>query len=381
MADTPLRVLISGGGTGGHIHPAIAIAEALQDQRPDCVIEFVGALGRMEMERIPAAGYTITGLPITGIDRKLSARNLRFPFRLLRSLWMSRRIIRRFRPDVAIGVGGFASGPLLWAATRAGIPTLIQEQNGFPGVTNRLLASRVDRVCAGFPGLERWFPADRIVETGNPLRAGILQRLASGTAHSSQTQEARQHFALRPDLPVLLVLGGSLGAVSINAAVRNLVTEKPLSEWGFQILWQCGGRYAEAQTEWANQHGDPLLQVTGFIDRMDLAYDAADLIASRAGAMSIAELALVGKPTLLVPSPHVAEDHQTKNALSVVDRGGAQLLPDNAVQDGLGSAVTALLRDSESSRLMAEALADTARPEAAAVVAREVLDLLATPTA
>ena len=381
MADTPLRVLISGGGPGGHIHPAIAIAEALQDQRPDCVIEFVGALGRMEMERIPAAGYTITGLPITGIDRKLSARNLRFPFRLLRSLWMSRRIIRRFRPDVAIGVGGFASGPLLWAATRAGIPTLIQEQNGFPGITNRLLARRVDRVCAGFPGLERWFPADRIVETGNPLRAGILQRLASGTAHSSQTQEARQHFALRPDLPVLLVLGGSLGAVSMNAAVRNLVTEKPLSEWGFQILWQCGGRYAEAQTEWASQHGDPLLQVTGFIDRMDLAYDAVDLIASRAGAMSIAELALVGKPTLLVPSPHVAEDHQTKNALSVVDRGGAQLLPDNAVQDGLGSAVTALLQDPESSRLMAEALADTARPEAAAVVAREVLDLLATPTA
>ena len=167
----------------------------------------------------------------------------------------------------------------------------------------------------------------------------------------------------------------------MNAAVRNLVTEKPLSEWGFQILWQCGGRYAEAQTEWASQHGDPLLQVTGFIDRIDLAYDAADLIASRAGAMSIAELALVGKPTLLVPSPHVAEDHQTKNALSVVDRGGAQLLPDNAVQDGLGSAVTALLQDPESSRLMAEALADTARPEAAAVVAREVLDLLATPTA
>ena len=380
MADTPLRVLISGGGTGGHIHPAIAIAEALQDQRPDCVIEFVGALGRMEMERIPAAGYTITGLPITGIDRKLSARNLRFPFRLLRSLLMSRRIIRRFRPDVAIGVGGFASGPLLWAATRAGIPTLIQEQNGFPGITNRLLASRVDRVCAGFPGLKHWFPADRIVETGNPLRAGILQRLAGGTAQSSQSQEARQHFALRTDLPVLLVLGGSLGAASMNAAVRNLVTEKPLSEWGFQILWQCGGRDAEAQTEWAQQHGDPLLQVTGFIDRMDLAYDAADLIASRAGAMSIAELALVGKPTLLVPSPHVAEDHQTKNALSVVDRGGAQLLPDNAVQDGLGSAVTALLRDPESSRLMAEALADTARPEAAAAVAREVLDLLATRT-
>ena len=381
MAETPLRVLISGGGTGGHIHPAIAIAEALQAHRPDCIIEFVGALGRMEMERVPAAGYAITGLPITGIDRKLSARNLRFPFRLIRSLWMSRRILRRFQPDIAIGVGGFASGPLLWAATRAGIPTLIQEQNGFPGITNRLLAGRVDRVCAGFPGLERWFPAHRIVETGNPLRAGILKRLSSQDHDLQGTHEARNHFGLQHDLPVLLVLGGSLGAASMNAAVRHLVTERPLSERGFQVLWQCGGRYADQENQWAQDHGDPLLKVTGFIDRMDLAYDAATLIASRAGAMSIAELALVGKPTLLVPSPHVAEDHQTKNARSVVDRGGAVLLPDSEVISGLGTAVDRLLSDEEGSRNMAAALSATARPEAAESVAREVLDLLASRSA
>lgn len=378
MADTPLRVLISGGGTGGHIHPAIAIAEALQARHSDAVIEFVGARGRMEMERIPAAGYTITGLPITGIDRKLSWRNLRFPFRLLRSLQLSRRIIRRFQPNVAIGVGGFASGPLLWAAARAGIPTVIQEQNGFPGITNRLLATRVDRVCAGFPGLERWFPKDRIIETGNPLRAGILHRLAptDGTAHDGQ--EARRHFDLDPELPVLLVLGGSLGAASMNAAVRKLVSDQPLSERGFQILWQCGGRYADSQTDWAKQQDDPLLTVRGFIDRMDLAYDAATLIASRAGAMSIAELALVGKPTLLVPSPHVAEDHQTKNALSVVNRGGAILLKDSDVVDQLGQAVTQLLQDAETHAAMAHAMRATARPDAAAAVAREVLDLLDT---
>ena len=290
---------------------------------------------------------------------------------------MSRHIIRRFQPDIAVGVGGFASGPLLWTAAQLGIPTLIQEQNGFPGITNRLLARRVHRVCAGFPGLERWFPADRIVETGNPLRATLLERLAGTHTDASLAKEARHHFGLRHDLPVLLVLGGSLGAASMNAAVRNLVSNQPLSERGIQVLWQCGSRFAEAQTEWAREHDDPLLQVMGFIDRMDLAYDAATVIASRAGAMSIAELALVGKPTLLVPSPHVAEDHQTKNALSVVDRGGAVLLPDDEVVQGLGASVERILQGEEHSRTMALALSQTARPDAADAVAREILDLLA----
>jgi UDP-N-acetylglucosamine--N-acetylmuramyl-(pentapeptide) pyrophosphoryl-undecaprenol N-acetylglucosamine transferase len=376
MSGRPLRILISGGGTGGHIHPAIAIAEALQARHPNAEIEFVGALGRMEMERIPKAGYRITGLPITGIDRKLSWRNIAFPIRLLRSLILANRIIRRFRPDVTVGVGGFASGPLLWVAARKGIPTLIQEQNGFPGITNRLLARRVDRVCAGFPGLDRWFPADRIVETGNPLRNRIVTRLGDRSRKSSNVTDARAHFGLREDKPVLLVLGGSLGAASMNAAVRALAESGPLVKKGFQVLWQCGGRYESTQRAWAEAHGDPLLVVRGFIDRMDLAYDAASIIASRAGAMSIAELALVGKPTVLVPSPHVAEDHQTKNARSVVDREGAVLLPDNKVIRDLPKEVRVLLNDAARCSSMSDALRATARPKAADAVASEILSLI-----
>lgn len=376
MADSPLRILISGGGTGGHIHPALAIAEAVQRIRPDAAIEFVGARGRMEMDRVPAAGYAITGLPITGFDRKFSRRNLAFPFRLARSLWLAARIVNRFRPDVVVGVGGFASGPLLWAASRKGIPTLIQEQNGFPGVTNRLLARRVDRVCAGFPGLERWFPSEKIIETGNPLRGSIVERLGhQGGTERTDVTAARRHFGLKVDKPVLLVLGGSLGAASMNEAVRNLATSGPLAKKGFQVLWQCGGRYQEEQAAWAEAHGDPNLIVRGFIDRMDLAYDAASIIASRAGAMSIAELALVGKPTLLVPSPHVAEDHQTKNARSVVDRHGAVLLTDARVGRDLGREVRNLLNDAERCAEMSSALRSTARPGAAEAVAREVIAL------
>ena len=376
MEKAPLRILISGGGTGGHIHPAIAIAEGVQALQPDAEIEFVGALGRMEMERIPAAGYTITGLPITGIDRKLSLRNLGFPWRLIRSLLLARKIIRRFRPDVAVGVGGFASGPLLWMASRAGIPTLIQEQNGFPGITNRLLAKRVQKVCAGFPGLERWFPADKIIETGNPLRRSIVDRLEpSQDGPSHNVTAARAHFGLREDKPVLLVLGGSLGAASMNAAVRQLLSTGPLAKKGFQVMWQCGGRYEKEHVAWAAEHGDPLLVVKGFIDRMDLAYDAASIIASRAGAMSIAELALVGKPSILVPSPHVAEDHQTKNARSVVDRKGAIMLTDDKVVRDLGTEVRQLLNDAEGCTNMSNALRDTAHPDAAAAVANAVIEL------
>ena len=378
MADAPLRVLISGGGTGGHIHPALAIAEALLEKKPNTAIEFVGALGRMEMERIPAAGHIITGLPITGIDRKLSIRNLRFPFRLLRSLWQSRRIVKRFQPDVVVGVGGFASGPLLWAAAKAGIPTLIQEQNGFPGITNRLLAKKVDRVCAGFPGLERWFPAHKIVETGNPLRAGILNRMGAGNEKESNATDARRHFDLTDDIPVLLVLGGSLGAASMNEAVRQLVSSGPLKGKGIQVLWQCGGRYETEQLAWAKNQADPQLHVRGFIDRMDLAYDAASVIASRAGAMSIAELALVGKPTLLVPSPHVAEDHQTKNAKSVVNRQGAILIPDTRIAQDLEQEVRTLLLNESAAKALGAALLATSRPEAAKRVADEVLLLVDT---
>ena len=376
MPDSPLRVLISGGGTGGHIHPALAIAEALNATRPDATIEFVGARGRMEMERILAAGHIITGLPITGIDRRLSFRNLLFPFRLARSIWISRRIVRRFRPDVAIGVGGFASGPLLWVAAKDGIPTVIQEQNGFPGITNRLLAQHVNRVCAGFPGLERWFPEEKITETGNPLRSGLIDRLSGDGKRGSNAAEARKHFGLDENLPVLLVLGGSLGAASMNSAVRHLLESGPLENRGFQILWQCGSRYADEHIEWAKRRGDKAVQVCGFIDRMDLAYDSATIIASRAGAMSIAELALVGKPTLLVPSPHVAEDHQTKNARSVVDRQGAILITDDQIVQTLGKEVEVLLKDRERCRALSSHMAQTARPDAAQRVADVVLNVV-----
>ena len=264
-------------------------------------------------------------------------------------------------------------------ASKAGIPTLIQEQNGFPGITNRLLAKRVQQVCAGFPGLEKWFPAEKIVETGNPLRKSIVDRLGPSPIKASHNvTTARAHFGLREDKPVLLVLGGSLGAASMNAAVRQLLSSGPLSKKGFQVLWQCGGRYEQEHITWAEAHGDPLLVVRGFIDRMDLAYDAASIIASRAGAMSIAELALVGKPTLLVPSPHVAEDHQTKNARSVVNRQGAIMLSDDRVVRDLGQEVRQLLNDAEGCASMSSALRDAARPEAAATVAQAVIELART---
>ena len=289
---------------------------------------------------------------------------------------MSRRIVRRFKPDVAIGVGGFASGPLLWAAAKAGIPTVIQEQNGFPGITNRLLARRVDRVCAGFPGLDRWFPAEKIVETGNPLRAGLIARLGGDPGGRSGGPDARKHFGLDEDRPVLLVLGGSLGAASMNSAVRALLETGPLEKKGFQILWQCGSRFAEEHTAWARAHGDPGVVVLGFIDRMDLAYDAASIIASRAGAMSIAELGLVGKPTLLVPSPHVAEDHQTKNARSVVERDGAILIPDDRVVETLQKEVRSLLDRTETCIALSRAMAKTARPDAADRVVDDMLKVI-----
>ncbi len=374
---TPLtNVIVSGGGTGGHIHPALAIADEIIRRNPEANVRFVGASGRMEMDKVPAAGYDIDGLWITGVERKLtSTRNLVFPFMLLSSLWKARRLLKRHQPQVVVGVGGFASGPLLDQAVRLGVPTLIQEQNSFPGVTNRLLAHRVRRVCAGMPGMERWFPAKRLVVTGNPLRHHVVQ-LAQ--PHDGQHQEALDHFGLKNDLPVVFVMGGSLGAVSMNDAVKTILTAEPsAAQRGYQLLWQCGGRHeTEAQT-WLEAHPCDGVVCTGFVDRMDLAYGAARLIASRAGAMSVAELALVGKPAVLVPSPHVAEDHQTHNARSLTELGGAELLPDREVREKLGETVTRLLHDPETCAAMAEAMKGAAHPHAAAAVVDELERLLA----
>lgn len=373
------RIIISGGGTGGHIHPALAIADEIKDRHPDCEILFVGANGRMEMEKVPHAGYPIKGLWITGIDRNWkSLRNLLFPLKLISSLLKAGRIIRTFQPQLAIGVGGFASGPLLYRAALRGIPTAIQEQNSFPGITNRLLANKVKLICAGFPGLDRWFPADRIVETGNPLRKSVAAIQAQGDLNRS---EAHAHFGFSGKRPVAFIMGGSLGAGSMNDAVMAIAEEIARTQMAleFDLLWQCGARFHEKMELELNALSMPKAQriaCVGFIDRMDHAYGAADAIASRAGAMSIAELALVGKPTILVPSPVVAEDHQTKNARSLSDRGGAILVPDHEIKDRLLSELTTLLTHPRRQRQLTEALQTAARPRAAIEVVDELERLI-----
>jgi len=362
------RIVLSGGGSGGHISPALAIADEIRRRYPQCDIRFVGALGKMEMDKVPAAGYPIEGLWISGLQRSLrDPRNLLFPIKVLLSVLKSGRILRRFKPEAAVGVGGFASGPLLFRASLAGIPTLIQEQNSFPGITNRVLAKRVDRICAGFPGLERWFPRDRIVLTGNPVRGRVAVPEDGGR------EAAVAERGLKPERPVVAVLGGSLGAATMNAAVRRGVERGIFGEGGVQVIWQCGGRFEAECQAWLAEQGNPAGVVCkGFVDQMDRVYAAADVVAARAGAMTLAELALVGKPCVLVPSPHVAEDHQTRNASALVDLGGALLVHDREAAESLAPAVADLLADPARCTRMAEALRSTARPDATARVVDEV---------
>jgi UDP-N-acetylglucosamine--N-acetylmuramyl-(pentapeptide) pyrophosphoryl-undecaprenol N-acetylglucosamine transferase len=374
------RVLISGGGSGGHIQPALAIADEIVRRYPKVQIRFVGAKGRMEMEKVPHAGYEIDGLWISGLQRNLmNLKNISFPIKLIYSLIKAGTILNRHNPEVVIGVGGYASGPLLYRASRKGIPTLIQEQNSFPGITNRILARRVNRVCAGFPGLDRWFPKDRIVETGNPLREGVLKLADSKSSPSKSV--ATSHFNLDTSKPVVFVMGGSLGALSMNMAVRNLL-ENSNNDLMYSVIWQCGSRFFEENTKWLeafskkNSKTSGCVTCLGFIDRMDLAYAASDLIASRAGAMSISELALVAKPTLLIPSPNVAEDHQTKNAKSLVDRGAAILIKDCDVVQGLKKHIEDLLKDATTRQEMEVNLKNAARPNASYQIVDEVENLL-----
>ena len=353
-------VIISGGGTGGHIYPALAIADEIKRRHPDCAIRFVGAEGRMEMEKIPQAGYPIDGLWITGIERKLlSKKNLSFPFRIVSSLLKARRILKEHRPDAVAGVGGFASGPLLFIASRMGIPTLIQEQNSFPGVTNKLLAKRAKSICTGFPGMERWFPAERTVHTGNPLRAVL------GSQETSR-EAALHHFELNNAQPTVFIMGGSLGAKSMNDGVAKALAS--WSEKGYNVLWQTGKRFAAENEQLVRAQGWNTVKVLGFIDRMDYAYAAADLIVSRAGAMSIAELALIGKATVFVPSPNVSEDHQTHNARSLTDSGAALLLPDSEVRTALEATVIELMDDADHREKLGAAIRTFARPRAASDV-------------
>ena len=360
------KIIISGGGSGGHIFPAIAIADAIKEKQPDADILFVGAKGKMEMEKVPKAGYPIQGLWISGFHRQLTLRNLLFPLKLLSSLVSAWRIISRFKPDVVVGVGGFASGPLLEVASRRGFPTLIQEQNSYAGVTNRLLAKKVDKACVAYEGMERFFPADKLVLTGNPVRKALQESQAN-------REEGASHFGLDPKRPILFVFGGSLGARSLNlamAANAGLLKERP----EVQMLWQYGQLYEEqfGQCETARL---PNVQARPFIDRMDLAYAMADVIICRSGALTISELCFVGKPAIFIPSPNVAEDHQSKNAQALVDAGAAWVVRDEEAKALAVVKALELLNDEPSRKQLGENIRKLAMPNAAARIAEEVLKL------
>jgi len=331
------KVIVSGGGTGGHIFPAVAIANAIKLKYPDANILFVGAKGRMEMEKVPKAGFSIEGLWITGIQRKLTLSNLSFPFKLISSLWKSRKIIKRFQPDICIGVGGFASGPLLKAATWAKVPTLIHESNSYPGITNKLLGKTVSTVCVGFQGMEKFFSKSKnLVITGNPVRQEILNL-------EGKRQIALEKFCLNGNKPIVLSIGGSQGARSINYAL-DADLERFVDK-GYQLLWQTGKFYTKESQSRVQEIGSDLLHAHEFIYAMDLAYAVADVVVSRSGAMSVTELSLVGKPCVLVPFPNAAEDHQTANAMTLVKNNAGILVKDLEVQEKLFHAVDNLLSD------------------------------------
>lgn len=356
-----LRVIISGGGTGGHIFPAIAIAKAILRERPDAKILFVGAEGRMEMEKVPQAGFDIIGLPIMGIQRRLTLQNLKVPFKIIASILKARKIIREFKPDIAIGVGGYASGPLLRTASSMGVKTLIQEQNSYPGITNKILSKKAEKICVAYDNLETFFPKEKIVLTGNPVRAEVTQI-------QNKKVEAFNHFSLDSNKPVLLVIGGSLGALTINKAIEKFAAS--LTASGLQIIWQTGKNFK-------SERAHTLLGVHAhtFIKEMDYAYAAADIIVSRAGAMSISELCLVKKPCILVPSPNVSEDHQTKNAMALVDRGAATLVKDASAITDLERAIFDLKENQDFCRTMSKNIAEMGHPDADKQIASEVFKI------
>ena len=364
--DRPLRVLVSGGGTGGHIFPAVSIANEVRRRHPDAEILFVGAEGRMEMQRVPAAGYDIKGLPVAGFDRRRLWRNFAVLGKLWRSLRMANGILRDFRPDIAVGVGGYASGPMLKAAQRHGIPTLLQEQNGYPGVTNKLLAKKADAICVAYDNMDRWFPADSIVMTGNPVRAAI-------TAVTATPAEAKKALGFDLGRPLVLSVGGSLGARTVNEAISAAIPQ--IEKAGAQLLWQTGKLYADECS--AKAQGHPDVHASAFIDDMAMAYRAADLVVSRAGAGTISELELVGAPVILIPSPNVAEDHQRKNALALVDKGAAVMIEDAEATAKLGAELERLLDDADTRRSMSQSIKAMSRPNAASDIVDRLEQIVA----
>lgn len=363
-----IRIIISGGGTGGHIFPAISIAGAVRALRPGAEILFVGAEGRMEMQRVPAAGYEIKGLPVAGFDRKRPWRNIGVLARLVRSRMLARRIVRAFRPDVCVGVGGYASGPTLSVAAAMGIPTLLQEQNSYAGVTNKLLARRARRICVAYAGMERFFPADKLLLTGNPVRASLL-------AEQIGRDEALRRLGLDPERHTVLVVGGSLGARTLNDCMLGALS-LIRQQKDVQFLWQTGKYYSQSVAAELDRRGRPAnLSVTDFIADMDVAYAAADLVISRAGAGSISEFCLLGKPVILVPSPNVAEDHQTKNALALVQSEAALYVPDTEARQTLVPLAVNTVQDKARLETLGRNIRVLARPDAAADIAREVIKL------
>ncbi|MDD4636882.1 MAG: undecaprenyldiphospho-muramoylpentapeptide beta-N-acetylglucosaminyltransferase [Bacteroidales bacterium] len=361
-----IRIIVSGGGTGGHIFPAIAIANAFKARYPDSEIRFVGALGRMEMEKVPAAGYEIIGLPVQGFDRSNLLKNVPVLFNLMISLFKARRIVRSFHPDVAVGVGGYASGPLMKAASSHKVPILIQEQNSFPGITNKILASKASTICVAYPGMEKYFPANRIVLTGNPVRKELL-------ASEQNKMLAYETFGLNPSKKTILIMGGSLGARTINKSV--LARLKQIDSEEVQILWQTGKYYFEKAQQKSLFCKSQNLKVMSFIARMDLAYLVADLVISRAGASSISELCLLGKPTILVPSPNVAEDHQTKNAMALVNNDAALLVKDAEAEETLIDLAYQIINDDKQLNKLHSNIIRLAEKDSAERIVDEIVKL------
>ena len=371
MEYKKIRAIISGGGTGGHIFPALSIADKLKELNPQTEILFVGADGRMEMEKVPAAGYRIVGLPVSGLQRKLTLSNFALPFKVIKSVRMARKLIREFKPDIAIGVGGYASAPLLWAATRMGIPTLIQEQNGYAGLTNKILGKKALSICVAYEGMERFFPADRIVLSGNPIRKDIIP------ADDSMREEAYRFYGLDPQKKHIFVVGGSLGSGTLNKAMKKWISDGCPGGENIEVIWQCGKYYkksVDAFMEEAKAAGKPVggIQHSDFIMRMDLAYAAADIVISRSGASSVSELCAAHKAVIFVPSPNVAEDHQTHNAMALVRKDAAIMVKDIEAEEKLMAEACALIEDKERITLMEENIAKLALRDAAMTIADEV---------
>ncbi|HLO44872.1 MAG TPA: undecaprenyldiphospho-muramoylpentapeptide beta-N-acetylglucosaminyltransferase [Leadbetterella sp.] len=361
-----LRVIISGGGTGGHIFPAVAIANEIKAQNPAAKILFVGALGKMEMEKVPKAGYEIVGLPIAGFNRSNMLANVSFPFKLVKSLFLAFKVLRNFKPDIAIGVGGFASGPTLRVANLLGIKTLIQEQNSYAGVTNKILSKKAEKVCVAYPNMEAFFEKDKIVFTGNPVRGDLAEIKINSS-------EAKQSFGLEPDRKTLLIIGGSLGALSINKGILHGL--KDLLNADLQIIWQTGKTFVEQAKETVGNLHSQRVYVSDFIYEMDKAYAAADLVVSRAGALSVSELSLVGKAAILVPYPFAAEDHQTQNAMSLTSKNAALLVKDSEITDKLIDSVVELAENATKLGVLSENIRKFAKPHAAKEIVAEIFKI------